>query len=443
MKVEVEALSSVKKIIHVEIPAEKVTQELDSMYKSLKKTAKLKGFRPGKVPRAVLENFYKKDVHEDVSGKLIQESFPEAIKETELNIIGNPVIDRLNFDDKGPYKYKATVEINPEIQDIDFKDISLKKHLYPITEAQIQDQLKMIQRNFGTLEPLVEDRPLQESDAAVIDYEVFQNGTPFAEIPKSTDYFLRVGNGQITPDFDDKITGLKPGQSREIDITFPEDYPKKAVTNQTVTFNVTLKEIRKEVLPEIDDDLAQKAGKYETLEDLKAAIHDNLKQGYDKRVEQELNEQIFSAIIEKTDFELPEALVEFEMNGILSEVERSFQLQNVSMEDLGLTRENLTEKYRETAENQARRHLILDKIIKQEELSLSDEALETGLKEMSESVNQPVEDLKAFYDQQKEQFEYFKHSLLEKQAINLIIENSHLTEVDPESEAEAETTAEK
>lgn len=443
MKVEVEAVSTVKKILHVEIPLEKVAHELNSVYNSLKKTAKLKGFRPGKVPRAVLENFYRKDVHQDVSGKLIQESLPEALKEADLNIIGNPVIDQLTFDEKGPYKYKATVEINPEIEDIDFKGIDLTRHLYEVTDSQIMDQLEMIRKNFGTLEPLTEIRPLQETDAALIDYEVFQEGKPFPEIPKSDNYFLRLGNGQITQSFDEQIIGMNPDEQRDIEIVFPDDYSKKTLANQKVTFHVTLKEIRKENLPAIDDELAKKAGKYETLDELKTAIRTNLLQGYDKRVEQELNEQIFNAIIDKTDFELPETLVEYEMEGILSDVERSFQYQNLSLEDLGITRESLVEKYRETAEKQARRHLILDKIIKQEKLELSDEALEAGFKDMAESVNQSVEDIRAFYNQQKDQLEFFKHSLLEKHAINLIIENSHITEAEPDNETQTDTTAEK
>ena len=443
MKVDVETINSVKKILHVEIPSERVSRELDSAYKSLKKTAKLKGFRQGKVPRAVLENFFRKDVHQDVSGKLIEETFPEAIKEADLNIIGKPIIDPLKFDDKGPYKYKATIEINPEIQDVDFKGIALKKNLYPITETQIEAQLNLIQKNLERLEPLIEDRPLKETDAAMIDYEAFQDGKPYGQIPKAEKYFLRIGNGQIAPTFDQQTIGMKPGESREIEVTFPDNYPQKAIANQKVTFHVTLNEIRRVILPEINDELAKKAGNYETLEDLKKAICNNLKQGYDKRVEQELNEQIFSTIIEKTDFQVPEVLIEYEMEEIISEVERSFQYQNLSLSDLGLTKQALIEKYRETAEKQARRHLILDKIIKQEALILSDEVLETGLKEMAESVHQPLEEIKAFYNQQKEPFEYFKHGLLEKLAINLIINHSLITEVVPLSEAENETTTGK
>ena len=134
MQFTVEDLSSVKKILHIEIPEEKVVGELDASYKNLKKTAKVKGFRPGKTPRSVLERMFKKDVHADVSSRLIQNSFVDALKETELNIVGNPKVDPPGLEEKGPFKYDATIEIRPEIEDIDFKGLALKKTLYKISD---------------------------------------------------------------------------------------------------------------------------------------------------------------------------------------------------------------------------------------------------------------------------------------------------------------------
>ena len=153
-------------------------------------------------------------------------------------------------------------------------------------------------------------------------------------------------------------------------------------------------------------------------------ILDNLKQGYEKRSEQELNEQIFTSLIAKTEFDVPDTMVDMELEGIIEEAERSFAYRNTSMEEMGLTREKIAEKYRDTALKQVKRHLILGKIIDQENLNLDDEELESGLKEMSESFNQPLEEIKKFYDQNPDKLGYFKHTLLEKKAIKLIIDNS-------------------
>ena len=164
MKVTVEELSSVKKIVHVEIPEDTVAGELNTAYKEILKTAKIKGFRPGKAPRSVLERMYKKDVHADVRTKLIQESVFAALEEKGLNIVAPPQIDPPALEDKKTYAYQAVVEIYPEIGEIDFKGLSLKKTLYPVTDKEIDLQLKMVQRSLTEQAPVEEDRLVAEND---------------------------------------------------------------------------------------------------------------------------------------------------------------------------------------------------------------------------------------------------------------------------------------
>ncbi|MBU1713341.1 MAG: trigger factor [Proteobacteria bacterium] len=438
MQFTIEDVSTVKKILHVEIPQEEVALELDKAYENLKKTAKLKGFRPGKTPRSVLENFFKKDVHADVSSKLIQDSFIDAVKEKELKIVGDPKIEPPAFDEKGPYKYDATIEVKPVIADIEFKGLQLKKNIYTISDDEVEAQLKMLQKNFAQQKTIEEVRPAREDDFVLITYEGFKDGKPFDETAKTENFTMKLGQGRITKDFDTNVTGMKAGEKKDFSVIFPEDYFNSKLAGLEITFNVTLNDVREEILPEIDDDLAKNLGSFTTLEDLKKAIRENLDQGYKKRVEQELNELIFSSLISKTEFEVPEALVDFELEQILADAERSFSYHNTSMESLGLSREILSEKYRETAEKQIRRHLILDKIIEQEKLTLNDEDLEEGFKKMSESFNQPVEEIKKFYKQNKDKLDYFKHTLLEKNAINLIIESSTIENIEQVQETATE-----
>jgi trigger factor len=439
MQVTVEDVSSVKKILHIEVPEKIVIRELDNAYKNLKKNAKIKGFRPGKAPRSVLERLYKKDVHGDVSSKLLQDSFVEALKETELNIIGNPKIEPPKLEEKGPYKYDATVEVKPEIDDIDFKGITLKKALYQVTDEEMEAQLKLLQKNMTQQIPITEDRPVKENDSVLIDYEGFKDGMPFPETQKTENFSMKIGAGAISKTLDEELIGMKPGENREITINFPEDHFNEKLANHEITFHVTLHEIREEILPEIDDEFAKKFGQYETLDDLKNAITSNLNEGYQKRVEQELNEQIYKDLIEKTEFELPDSMVDYELNNIIDEIEKTLTYYNKTMEEQGLTKEMLVEEHRETAEKKVRRHLILGKIIDQENIELSDQELEDGFAEMAKAVNQPVEAIKNYYQQNQDNLDFFKHTLLEKQAIKLIIESSNIEEVAPELEKETET----
>ncbi len=443
MQVKVEDQSTVKKIVHVEIPEDDVVRELDDAYKKLKKTAKIKGFRPGKAPRSVLEGMYKKDVNADVSSKLIQDSFMEAIKETDLKIIGQPRVDPPELGGKGPYKYDAIVEIKPEIGDIDYKGLDLKKTLYTVSDEEISAQLEMLRKNQSSMEKIEEDRPAQKNDFLIIDYEGFKGGKPFDKTQMTENYNLKIGAGTITDDFDKQLEGMKPGEKKDFHVTFPEDYFNKDLAGLEINFKVDLKEIRVENLPELDDQFAKKFGtSYESIDDLKDEIRKNLQQGYDKRVEQELNEQIFEALIAQQEFELPEIMVDYELESILAEAERSFAMSNVTLEQLGLSRETMKEKYRDTAEKQVQRHLILGKLIEQADLEISDQELEDGYKEMSEVINQPIEKIKEFYQGNSERVELLKNSLLEKKGISLIIDKGNVEEVEPEAVEATETDSE-
>lgn len=432
MQVTVEDVNSVKKTLHIEIPETEVARELQSAYAKLKKTATVKGFRPGKVPLSVLKRMYKKDVQADVTSKLIQASFMDAIKETDLKIVGSPQVDPPELNENEPYAYDATVEVNPEIDDIDFKGLELKRSTYSVSDDEIDAQLKMIQKRMAVKQPIEETRPVQEGDFVVFDYEGLKNGKPFAETQRTENFSQKIGDGTLSKDLDAAIIGMQPEETKEIQVVFPADHANPALANQTIDFFVTLKEIREEKLPDLDDVLAKKVGDYQSLDDLKSQIRSNLEKGYQKRVEQELNEQIFQALFEKVEFEVPDAMVEYELEGIINEAEQSFAYQNISMEDLGITREGLADRYRETALKQVRRHLILNKIVEQEKLEISDAELDTGYGEMAEAVGQPVEDVIKYYRQNKDKLDMFKHTLLEKKGIKLIIDNSTIEDVEPE-----------
>jgi trigger factor len=432
MQFTVEDVSSVKKTLHIEIPQDEVARELEKAYNQLKKSAKIKGFRPGKVPRSVLERMFKKDVHADVSSRLIQSSFIDAIKQSELKVVGNPQLEPPELAADSSYKYDATVEITPDITDIDFKGLRLKRTLYEASDSEVDVQLKTLQKSMAQQQKISDDRPAQAEDFVLIDLEGSKDGKPVPEFAKTENFSLQIGKAAISEDFDSQINGMKTGDTKEFKVKFPKDFSNENLAGLEISFTAALNEIREEILPEINDALAKKAGPYESLDDLRNIIVDNLKQGYSKRVEQELNEQIFSELIAKTDFEVPDTMVEMELDGIVAEAERSFSYRNTSLEEMGLSRETIAEKYRDTALKQVKRHLILGKIIDQESLDLPDDELEGGLQEMSDNFNQPLEEIKKYYDQNPDNLEFFKHTLLEKKAIKLIIDSSTIEDVKPE-----------
>ncbi|MDO9110230.1 MAG: trigger factor, partial [Desulfatirhabdiaceae bacterium] len=303
-------------------------------------------------------------------------------------------------------------------------------------------QLKMLQKNLSERKPVAPERACQEDDFVILDYEGFKDGAPHPDLQKTENMTLKIGASKISKDFDAQIVGMMPGDHKDFSITFPEDYHNASLAGQEAAFHVHIHEIREEILPEINDDFAKRLGSFNSIEEVKTAIKSNLQQGYDKRSEQEINEQIFSVLIEKAPFEAPDTLIDWELAGIIREIERSFEHQQVKMETLGMTHESLATTYRDTAEKQVRRHLILGKIISQEKLTLPDTDLTKALQEMASSYGRPVDEIKSYYDQNPDQLTFFKHTLLEKQAIKLIIDNSTTEEIEPVLEDQAASSPE-
>ncbi|MCW7754562.1 trigger factor [Desulfobotulus sp. H1] len=437
MQVTVEDLSTVKKTLHIEIPGETVAKAVDAAYQDLKKTVKIKGFRPGKTPRSVLERMYKKDVHADVSQKLIQDAFVGAVRDNNLNFIGTPDIDAPDldvFNEKEPLKVGITLEVRPEIGEVDFKGIAIRKTLYAFSEEEVDGQIEMLRRNLAKKVPITEERPARAGDFVLIDYEGrLVGGDVFDGTPVTENHAYLLGRNTLSPAFDENLEGMAVGETRTFDVSYDDQYINKAFAGKTISFTVTLKSIHEEILPELDADFAKNFGAFESVEDIREKIRENLQQGYDKRIEQEVNEQIFSELIGKTSFEVPDVMVNYELEGILEEAERAFSANGVTFEQLGQTRETLADEYRELAEKQVRRHLILGAIIHQEKLSLDKDEVEAGLEELARNFNQPVDLIRGFYESNPEKLEFLQHTLLEKKAIQLILENSVIEEVAPEA----------
>lgn len=443
MQVKIEDKSAVKKVLSFEIPREKVTKELDKAYNELKKKADIKGFRKGKIPRKVLENRFSKDVHADVAPRLIQDSFVEAIQEHNLNIVGGPQLDPPELKPDSDYAFDITVEVKPELPEIDYKGISLEKNRYVVSDSEIDAQIRMIQKTMAKKQKVTESRAVNDTDFVLIDYQGFLNNEPYEHTPKIENFLYRIGQNTLPEEFSEKLTGCVPVQDIEIEVAYPEDHPDDNLKGRTILYKVTLKEIQEEILPEINDDLVKGLGSFETLDQVKDSIRENLEKGIQQRVKHELSEQIFQHLLEKYEFEVPEAMIEGELNGIISETEQAYSANNTSLEEHGLSRDKLSAQYRDVAEKQARRHLILDKIITQEKLDLTEEEMDKSLEEMARGMNATVDAIKNFFKMDPRQMEYYKHTQLEKKAIDLIVKNSQVTEKDPEPDTQETTVSDE
>jgi len=441
MQVSIEDKSTVKKVIHIEISEKQVSKELNEAYKELKKTVDVKGFRKGKVPRKVLEARFGKDVHADVTPRLIQNAFVDVVEEHKLDLAGAPSIDPPELVPGQPYVFDAEVEVRPVLEDVDFKGLDLKKTMYEVSEDEVDAQIQMVRKGMATKETVTEERPVAPDDFVLIDYQGFVDDQPFDYTPLVENYVMAIGGTAMHEEFSAKLTGVLPGQKLEIEIAYADDAPDKELAGHTITYKVELKEIQEEVLPPEDDTLAAKLGDFKDLEAVKALIRDNLDKGYTQRIKHELSEQVFSALLEKNEFEVPDVLVDAELEGIVKEAKEAYAQNNVNLEDVGLGEDFLKSQYRDVAEKQAKRHILLAKIIEQENLELTEEEMEKGFEEMAVGMKATVDGVKNFFNMKKDQLAYFKHHQLEKKAADIIVESGNITEISPE-EAQAIQDAE-
>jgi len=441
MKVTVEEKNTVKKVLHVEIPADQITKELNKEFNKLKKSAKIKGFRPGKAPQSLLERMYGKSVRTDLTLRIVNETYQDAIKQSGLEIIGSPELNPSELKANEPYCYDMNVEIQPLIGPVDFKGLTLEKKVHKASDAQVDLQIRMLQSRMAETELVEEDRPVIENDLVLIDYEGFRNGKPHPGLEKTQNVLFKIGLGTITREFDDQVIGMRKGERKDITVTFPEEYQNKPLANTTIRFDVALNEIRKEKLPEIDDELASKAGPYKSLAQLKDSIRANIDKEYARHAERELYELIYTQLLERTSFEVPDVYVKAQLDAYIEEFKASLIKNNKTMEDEGLTQEMLEKKYYEMAKKEASRYLIVNQIIQQEKLELSDEDLEKELNEVSGNSESTLKEINTFYENNPDRLEMFKQTLIQKQAMQLIKDNNFVKVVsaDPIDTEPAET----
>ena len=434
MKFTIEDLSPIERKIKVVVPAKTVAERYNKVCNKIKASAKMDGFRKGKAPKHLIARKYKKDIQSEILPSLIQDSIREAIFQNKLEAIGSPIIDKIkDIDEKKDYEYEAIIEVFPKIENIDFKGIKLEKTIYKCGEEEITNQLQAVQKSLAKMEVLPDDQKAEKDNSVKIDYNCFENGKEVDVLtsqPKK-DYILKLGQLLISEDFDKNIIGMKKGDEKKFKIIIPETFYNEKFRNKEIEFEVILKEIREEILPEINDEMAKQTGEFKTLEELKERIKKNLQEGYDKRSEQEMNEQIYQALMKNTKFETPKALIKYELDLIIEEAKKMFESYNMSFEKAGQSEEQIREKYQDAAKEKAQRHLILGALAKQEKMQAEEKDYDDSYEKMSKNYQATTEQVKEVYNKNESQKQSLTDLILEEKAIKLVLENAEVIEVEP------------
>ena len=427
MKANVEEISSIKKKVSIEISEDQVNKEVESFYKDLGKKAKIKGFRPGKVPRDILERYFKDYVKAEVIQKLIEETYPQALSETDLHPVSPPVIDPGGFEDGKPFQYSAMIEVKPDIQLEEYTGLKIEGKKEEVKDEEVEERLKALQNLHANLKTISEARPIQTGDYVIVDYEARLGGKPL-EGGKAIDFTVEVGSGQFIPAFEEKLIGLKPEEEKEIEVSFPEDYGYQKWAGKTISFHVKIKEIKEKILPPLDDEFAKDLGDYSSFEELKVKLKGEIEKENELALERQLKDQVVDQLLEINPFDVPESLVGEQAKAMVSDTKLRLAAQGVALKKLGVSEEKLQEDYKAMAQKQVRTFLILEKIAGAEGIAVTDEEADDRLREMSERMHQKFDVVKRYYEKNGLLPEV-KAGIIRDKTLNFLLEKANISYV--------------
>ncbi len=441
MNVTVEEISAIRKKMTIEVTAEVVATEIEKAYKKIAKTADLKGFRKGKVPRAILEQHYAPRVASDVVGSLVNNSLYKAMIENKIEPVSQPEIIESGTVEKGqPYNYQAEVDVRPQVVAKDYSGLQLEKEKFSFNEEVVAQQLEQMATARVQLE-VTKRKIAREGDTVIIDFEGFQDGTAF-ENGSAKDYQLELGASSFIPGFEEQVIGMKREDEKEINVNFPEDYGAKELAGKPVVFKVNLKEIKEKIEPTIDDDFAKEAGS-ENLEALKASIRETAVKQEEGRIKGQLQEQLMNALLANNPFEIPEGMVANQLLHLKDSFTQRLKSQGMSLEMLGMDEESFAKTYREMALQQVKGELLLDSIAALEELSVDDAEIDVKIKLIAEEADAPLETVEKHFSDNVQAREGLKGQILSDKVIDLLLAKSIVTEVEPKPQEQEETTEEE
>lgn len=443
MDVNVEQIGTLTRKVTVTLPAEKVQGKLDEAYEKLRKEVKLKGFRRGKVPKAIVLKHFKGQVEGETSEKLVQENYFDAVEKNGVDPIVHPEIKDVKYNDDGSFTFVAEVEVRPEFTLSQYKGLEVEKVEVMVTDEEVQLELEEMRKNMAALTS-VSARPAQNGDVVVVDFQGYHDDVAMPQV-KNENYTVDVGSGSMGAEFEGKLIGMNKDDEADHEVEFPPAHPNPILKGKKIRFHIRVKDIKERVLAELDDEFAKDAGA-ESLEGLKQSIREKLTKQRQERAEGTMTDRIMQKLLDNHDFEVPNRLVAFEIEQMIKQTEQQFEQAGMSLEAAGLSREKLAQQNEELAKKRVRGDFILKKIAEVESIKLADEDMERGFKRIGDMYNMPVAKVKEFF-QNRDDLLPFMNELLNEKILAFLRQETVFVEAAepaaPEAEKEGENDAAK
>ena len=426
MKVTAENGENQQVTLTIEVEAAEVTKAVNKAAKRLANRVNIPGFRKGKAPRIIVERHVGTDaLMQEAFDLIAPQAFDNALKEQKIEPVTRPNIDIVTLEDGKDLVFKATVTPRPEVKLGDYKGLKVEKQVAEVKDEDIEKQIKNFQDRQGKMVDAPEGAAVENGDFTTLNFEGFVDGTPF-EGGKGEDYPLQIGSGSFIPGFEDQLVGAKIGEEKEVNVTFPEEYHSKDLAGKAAMFKCTIKSIKRKELPEINDELAKKVSKFDTLDELKADIRKNLEENAERKAE---NDQKSAAIEQATNnitVDIPAVMIDNRVTAMIQEMAMRLEQQGMKLEQYlqyaGTDIAKIREDYRETAEKNVKTDLMLEEVAKAEDIKVEAKDLDAEVAAMAAAYGATPQQVQKIIKEQG-RIGDLAASVLRKKTAQFIIDN--------------------
>lgn len=427
MNCKVEKTNNANEVkLEITVEAEKFDEAIKKVYFKSAKYFNIPGFRKGKAPMQIVEKYYGKEIfYEDAFNEVAQEALEEAVKENELEVVSRPDIEVKQIEKGKDLIFTAIMQTKPEAKLGKYKGIEIEKIEYNVTDEDIEHELSHMQEHNSRMIS-VDDRPVESGDVATIDFEGFVDGVAF-DGGKAEGHDLEIGSNTFIPGFEDQVIGMKIDEEKEIKVTFPEEYFSKDLAGKEAIFKVKVHEIKKKELPTLDDEFAKDVSEFDTLKELKEDIKAKQQKQNDDKTKYETQDAVIKAVCKNVEVEIPSGMIEMEIENMMKDIEQRLSYQGLKLEQylqmMGKTIEDMKKEYEPQAIEGIKSRLVLEAVIKAENIEVTDEEIDEKLKEMAKNYGKENDEE---FSKNENVRKYIKEGLTSEKAIEFLVKNAKI-----------------
>ncbi len=421
MQVSIETLEGLQRKMTVQVPAENINSAIEQKLKQISKTAKVDGFRPGKVPVSIVKKMYGAQVRQEVTGDAIESSYHEALVQEKVRPAGMPQIEPVTEDQSDSMTYHATFEVYPEVDSVELTAIEIEKPVAEIADTDIENMISKLREQRKEWNEV--DRAAAEGDQVVVDFEGKIDGETFAG-GAGKDMEVEIGAGRMLKEFEEGLSGMSKGEEKTVDVNFPEDYQGKEVAGKTAQFTLKASKVSEPVLPELDEEMIKSFGvKDGSMEGFNKDVKENMEKELSQKIKTQLKNNVMAGLLDKNDVLAPQALINDEIQNLKAQMAQNMGQDPEKMDTSSFPDDLFTEE----GTKRVKLGLLVGGLIKLEDIKLDQNRFDTTLEEMASSYEQPQQVIE-YYTKNQDARSSLEGMTLEDQVVDFILEKAKVTE---------------